>query len=166
MERRRLMQKYICEKLIKIISIMIYVTAFLLIGIRFLGFTPYVITSGSMAPTYKLGSIVYLKKLQPKTIEPQTIISYVLNKDLAVVTHRVIENNQSAQTFKTKGDANIDVDPLLVSYNNVLGKVSFNIPYLGYLVLFIKQKAIRSLIIYITIILVAASIFLRLIVGK
>ena len=64
------------EKTLKIISktlstalvVIVVLLAILLAGIRVIGFTPYTVLSGSMEPTYHVGSIVYVKKVDPTTL--------------------------------------------------------------------------------------------------
>lgn len=38
----------------------------------------------------------------------------------------------------TRGDANEDADPFIVPAENVVGKIWFHVPYLGYVIRFVK----------------------------
>ena len=110
--------------------------AVLLAGVRLVGLQPYVVLSGSMEPTYHVGSLIYVKKIDPFTIEAQTPITFMMDED-TVATHRVVEvvpdaTDPSVVRFRTKGDANDAVDGALVHYRNVIGTPVFSIPYLGY----------------------------------
>ena len=55
------------KKIINIITtlliILISVAAFLLVGMRLFGYTPYTVLSGSMEPTFHVGSLVYVKEV-------------------------------------------------------------------------------------------------------
>ena len=42
--------------------------AFLLVGVRLVGLTPYAVLSGSMEPTYHVGSLIYVGKIAPEEI--------------------------------------------------------------------------------------------------
>lgn len=108
------------------------VLAVLLSGIRLAGLTPYVVLSGSMEPTYHVGSIIYVKKVPPENIEPGDPITFVLNEAMVAVTHRVTEVDSGNHRFITKGDANDAADGSPVPYENLIGKAVFSIPYLGY----------------------------------
>ena len=46
--------------------------------------------------------------------------------------HRVRENVSAEGELVTKGDANDEVDIRPVPYQNVLGRVVFSVPYVGY----------------------------------
>ena len=65
----------------------------------------------------------------PKVGDP---ITFVLNEDLVVATHRVIEIDAENRPFYTKGDANDTADAAPVHFNNVVGVPQFSIPLLGY----------------------------------
>ena len=97
--------------------------AVLLAGVRIIGLTPFAVLSGSMEPAYHVGSLIYVQKVAPENIQPGDPITYVLNEDLLVATHRVVEIDKVNSYFFTKGDAN---------FNNLIGKPVFTIPKLGY----------------------------------
>lgn len=69
--------------------------------------------------------------------EINNIISfYILEKKYMPMTHRIVnkieKNNQSF--FITKGDANDAPDSHEVEKNEIIGKVIFKIPYIGYVI--------------------------------
>ena len=121
-----------------ILVVCIAVLAFLLAGIRFLGITPYVVLSGSMEPAFHVGSLIYVKNTPPEKINIGDPVTFVLNEDLVLVTHRVIEVDTENRCFYTKGDANDSADGAPVVFENLVGKTIFNIPYLGYFSTWIK----------------------------
>ncbi|NLC54458.1 MAG: signal peptidase I [Erysipelothrix sp.] len=135
-----------------LLTVGLLIFAFLLVGVRFLGYTPYAIISGSMEPAYPVGSLVYVQKVDVEEIEVNTPITFVLNEDLVVATHRVVDIDKEAKLFKTKGDANNSVDGKPVHFNNVLGVVKYSLPYLGYLSVYLKSR--KGLIVMISLIIV------------
>ncbi len=112
--------------------ICVAILAFLLAGIRLIGFTPYTVLSGSMEPAFQVGSLIYVEKVSPDDIKVGDPITFVLNEDLVVATHRVVEVDSENQSFVTKGDANDSADGSPVLYKNLVGKAVFSIPYLGF----------------------------------
>ena len=68
-----------------------------------------------------------------------------------VITHRIKEviGNSSDTNFITKGDANQETDVEVVPLDHVLGKVTMNLPKLGYLVTF--GKSLYGIILLIVI---------------
>ena len=118
--------------------VIILVAAFTLLAPRF-GWRIDTILSGSMSPDLKTGGMAVTQPVESTDIEVGDIITYGSPIDGEVVTHRVVEiREHSPPFFRTKGDANEDHDSYLVPPENVVGKVCFHIPLLGYVAQFIK----------------------------
>lgn len=110
--------------------------AIALVGVRLIGLQPYVVLSGSMRPTYEVGSLIYVKSVDYKQLQVGDPITYMISQD-TVVTHRIIEvlvDEEDPNTLRyfTQGDANSVADGTSVHYKNIIGKPVFSIPYLGY----------------------------------
>ena len=110
--------------------------AIALVGVRLVGLRPFVVLSGSMEPTYHVGSLIYVKSVDYKELQVGDPITYMIAQD-TVVTHRIIEvlvDEEDPNTLRyfTQGDANDVPDGSSVHYKNIIGKPVFSIPYLGY----------------------------------
>lgn len=121
----------------------VVILALLLVGVRLVGLQVFTVLSGSMEPTYHVGALIYVKKVDPMELEAGDVITFMLDED-TVATHRVVEvvpdeEDPSVIRFRTKGDANDNVDGGLVHYKNVLGTPVFTIPMLGYLASYIQN---------------------------
>lgn len=119
------------------------VISILLVGVRFIGLQVFTVLSGSMEPTYHVGSLIYVKKVDTSKLQAGDPITFMLDED-TVATHRIVEvvpDNEDSTVirYKTKGDANDSVDGGLVHYKNVIGSPIFSIPYLGYFADFIQN---------------------------
>ena len=117
--------------------------AIALVGVRLIGLQPYVVLSGSMEPTYHVGSLIYVKSVDYKELEVGDPITYMVSQD-TVVTHRIIEvlvDEEDPNTIRyfTQGDANSVADGTSVHYKNIIGKPVFSIPYLGYVSNYIQN---------------------------
>ena len=107
-----------------------------LVGVRIVGLQPYVVLSGSMEPTYSVGSLIYVKSTDYKQLKVGDPITFLVSED-TVATHRIIEvlpdkDDPNTIRYFTKGDANDEPDGSSVHYKNIIGKPIFSIPYLGY----------------------------------
>lgn len=122
-----------------VLLLLVVILAILLAGVRLVGLQPFAILSGSMEPTYPVGSIIYVKKVAPEDVQVGDPITYVMNEDLLVCTHRVVAVDSDDKTFRTKGDANDTEDFGGVHFNNLIGVPQFHIPYLGYVSDFVVQ---------------------------
>lgn len=78
--------------------------AIALVGVRLVGLTPYSVLSGSMEPTYHVGSLIYVKDIEPKDIEVGMPITFVVNEDLLVATHRVVDIEVQETRMETVTD--------------------------------------------------------------
>lgn len=107
--------------------------ALFLVGVRILGYTPYSIASSSMSPTYKKGDLVYTKHIELKDLKEGDTIAFVANEELLLITHRVIEIDSDNKLIYTKGDNNNQADKKAVKYEDIVGKVEFKIPKIGYI---------------------------------
>jgi len=117
--------------------------AFLISGIRIFGVQVFGVLTGSMEPTYPTGSLIYVKAVDANQLRVNDVITFSLSPNV-IATHRIVEvvpdeNNPSIVRFRTKGDANNEVDSSLVSAGNIVGKVMFAVPRLGYVASYIQQ---------------------------
>ena len=115
------------------------------LGPRF-GWRLDAVYSGSMEPELNVGGIVITRPVAAEYIAVGDIITFYCPLNEKLTSHRVIavEENSSSQ-FRTKGDANEDADPFVVPAENVVGKVCFHIPYLGYATQFVKTPLVLLL---------------------
>ena len=117
--------------------------AIALVGVRLIGLEPFGVLSGSMEPTYHVGSLIYVKSVDYRDLKVGDPITYMVSQD-TVVTHRIIEvlvDEEDPNTLRyfTQGDANSVADGTSVHYKNIIGKPVFSIPYLGYVSNYIQN---------------------------
>lgn len=122
---------------------LVVLLAIALVGVRLIGLQPFVVLSGSMRPTYEVGSLIYVKSVDYKELKVGDPITYMISQD-TVVTHRIIEvlvDEEDPNTIRyfTQGDANEQPDGTSVHYKNIIGKPVFSIPYLGYVFNYIQN---------------------------
>ena len=98
---------------------------------HYMGYEIFNVVSGSMEPDIPVGSIIYVKPVEPETIEKNDVIAFKTGG--TIVTHRVVGNHQVEGYMTTKGDANKQEDLGEVLYANIIGKVVRHVPYLGQL---------------------------------
>ncbi|MGO0062159.1 signal peptidase I [Brevibacillus fluminis] len=102
-----------------------------------LGYELMVVLSGSMTPTFATGSIVAVKPVPFPDIKKGDIITFKSDAGYTV-THRVVDTKDGR--LVTKGDANPESDMATVAPDKVVGRVSFWLPYMGYLITFMQSK--------------------------
>ncbi len=99
-----------------------------------------IVQSGSMEPAIKTGSVVFV--LPAENYKEGDIITFGAPASDTPTSHRVVSVRAEGGTryYTTKGDANEDADPRDVPEGEVLGKVLFSIPFLGYVLVFAKTS--------------------------
>lgn len=134
----------ILPKIINLITtimvVVVVALAIVLVGFRLVGFDTYVVLSGSMEPVHKTGALIYARDAEPTELMVGDVITFQLADSETIVTHRIIgmEGEGESLQFTTKGDANKVTDPSPVPADRVIGKVTFSIPYMGYVANFIQ----------------------------
>lgn len=111
------------------------------------GYAQFVVLSGSMDPTLKVGDIIVVHEEQ--AYEEQDIITF--RTETAPTTHRIVETKDTG--FITKGDANNVEDEGIVTKNQIYGRVVMVIPKVGEWMLFMKQPLSMLIIIFILCVL-------------
>lgn len=132
------MIKRICNILSAVLLAVLLVIAGLIAVPMLMGYQEMAVLSGSMEPELSVGSLVYVKPVDAAELNPGEICTYTLQDGETHVTHRVESIDTEAQTLVTKGDANEDADATPVAFSQVVGRVEFHIPLLGYITLNIK----------------------------
>jgi len=112
-------------------------------GFALIHFSPdydlYLVRSESMKPAVNMGDMIVTGPTNGPLngeIEPGAIVTYEHGKEL--ITHRVM--SVDGDNLVTKGDAAEEPDPWSVTLSNVKGIYMFKIPYVGYVLNFIRSK--------------------------
>ncbi len=143
------------------------VLAIAFMGVRLLGLTPYAVLTGSMEPELPVGSLAYVRHVDPSEVEVGDAITFKLESG-TLVTHEVYEIDESAREFRTRGVANVDSagnispDASPVAFSQLVGVVAFCIPCLGYINNFITQAPGIYMVIAFVAMVVAVSIAIEL----
>ena len=101
-----------------------------------------IVMSGSMSPQMNPGDAIVITYANPEEIQINDVITFISEDNPENrITHRVINitNERGSIGFQTKGDANEAPDQRIVQSSELIGKVEFVIPYVGYLSHFMKS---------------------------
>lgn len=114
-------------------------------------FYPLSVNDNDMSPSYTVGSLVLLNEINVTEIYPDDVVAFTtVDNKYRYDISRVSNKNIVKRIFEIKGD-NINIDSAKeITYVSILGKVVYDVPYLGYINNFIsetKGKIISSTII-------------------
>ena len=129
-----------------VVTIVVIIAILLVIG-RFTGIHLFNVESGSMTPEYPVGTLLIDKETDPSLIEQGDVVTFIMNEEGMLVTHRVVSIDRTDKTFTTKGDANNVEDPEPVMWGNVIGKVMFSVPFAGKPFSYISAEENRKIVI-------------------
>ena len=122
----------ICSALGTILLIILIIGCIPLTVPRAMGYQLYTVITGSMEPNVPVGSLVFVKDVDPLEVQEKDVIAFYGGKDTnAIITHRVMDNREFMGEFITKGDANAENDMHPVEYDDLIGRVELSIPYAG-----------------------------------
>lgn len=130
-------------------------------------FGAYIIMSNSMIPNINVQDAVVTIRVKENNIKVNDIITF-LSKEIETngtpITHRVIGivNTDNGIKYRTKGDNNNTEDFALISPEEVIGKVFFRIPMIGYVRTFLAKPIGWLIIIVIPCLFIIGSDILKL----
>lgn len=122
----------------------------------------YSVRSGSMEPTIPSGSLIVVV---PADFYSQgDIITFKSSTESKTTTHRIFRTHEAhgENYFITKGDANDALDSPMVHNSDIVGKLKFSLPLLGYLISFIKTVPGLILLFYLPATFIIINEFLKI----
>jgi signal peptidase len=129
-----------------------------------LGYQRYVITSGSMTGSYDRGSIVFDEIVPVADLRVGDVITYTPPDGAGpagMITHRIASigsDELGRSVFRTKGDANRTADPWTFTLDQpTQARVSFHVPYVGYLISAFGFRQVRMLVIGLPALLIGLA---------
>lgn len=116
-----------------------------------------VVESGSMVPTLEKGDLIFSIGVTSSSLKVGDIILFKSPQDPnIIIVHRIIRIYKNGDTIliQTKGDNNPVPDPWTINGDQVLGKVIFRIPYLGWPAIISNQISWFLPLIFLAIIII------------
>lgn len=108
------------------------------------GFTPMVVKTESMAPTFNAGDLIIIKTCDTSKLEVGDIITFhtIIMNEYALNTHRIaaITEAGDVRNYTTKGDNNSIADTHIISDGDIVGKYQFRIPGMGKVMDFLSSS--------------------------
>lgn len=110
-----------------------------------LGYTPMVVKSNSMAPTFNAGDMIFIKKCDTSKLTEGDIICFhtIIENEYSLNTHRIqkIDEANGVRSYTTIGDNNNGVsDSHIISDGDIVGKYIGHLPKVGRVMDFISSS--------------------------
>lgn len=119
----------------------------------------YVVLTGSMEPAINPGDSVIVDEVAPEAVRAGDVVTFRDGADDPPVTHRVVEvvAVDGEVRYRTAGDNNDNVDAGLVHPDDLIGKVWFTIPLVGYVTQFANTPAGVAVLVGVPVALLVLS---------
>ncbi|MDR3559578.1 MAG: signal peptidase I [Candidatus Pacebacteria bacterium] len=114
----------------------------------------FVVESGSMEPTIKTGSLIFVKPEADYFVG--NIITRTTSDPKVTITHRIVSKKEvnKQEIFDTKGDANNAPDGANFPKSNIIGKELVHLPWIGYPVGYAKTTPGLILLIIVPAVII------------
>lgn len=108
------------------------------------GFTPMIVETDSMAPTFSAGDLILIRKTDPASLKEGDIITFhtIIENQYALNTHRIdsiIEQN-GMRSYITKGDNNDIPDTHVIADGDIVGTYVGKVSGLGKVMKFLSSS--------------------------
>ncbi len=102
----------------------------------------YAVRSSSMVPALGVGDLVVVQAVNPEAIRVGEVITIRLASG-ATMTHRVaaVTETDDGPLFKTSGDANGGPDAVYARADQVVGRLAWHVPWLGFLLAMVTMPS-------------------------
>ena len=131
------------------------------------GLERYVIAGGSMTGSIPRGALVFEERVPVSDLRVGDVITYMPPADSSItnlVTHRIHSIEQDS--FRTKGDANPDVDPWMFKLTSgTQPRAVAHVPMVGYLFFALQDRNARMLFVGVPSALIALHSLVKLLIG-
>ena len=147
---------------------------FLLVSIVSIGFLLYlfyiyspslvIVASNSMVPSLMPGDLLLVVRVDSDGISVGDVITFRVEIPFIgerLVTHRVVDvlYSDGSIYYITKGDGNRGPDSWRIPYEQVVGKVVFRFPYLGFLLIYVRSLIVPVSSLIAGVLIIYISLF-------
>ena len=108
------------------------------------GYTPMVVKTDSMAPTFLSGDLIFIRKCDTSKLKEGDIVCFhtIIQNEYALNTHRILEIDEAngVRSYKTKGDNNEVSDSHIISDGDIVGQYIGKVSRLGTVMDFLSSS--------------------------
>ncbi len=135
------------------------------IGVNvFSGAKGYSVVTNSMSPTLKRGDLVFVRQTNLEELSEGDIVTVQFPDGSGYFTHKIVKIDYLSGTVTTKGEANLENDPQPSGVEQIVGKVWYSVPLLGYISIgigHIDMIKISVVLAVVLVVLIAAVLLIK-----
>lgn len=123
-----------------------------------LGAKGYSVASNSMSPELNKGDVVFVKEVPFDELKKGDVVTVAFKvNDGTTYTHRIVSIDYDKKEISTAGDVTGLVDQENATAEQIMGRVWFSVPVLGYLSLMLTNVNYAAIVGIIVLVLMAVS---------
>ena len=139
------------------LCIIICVLFSLVVVMTISGAKGYSVASDSMSPEFRRGDVVFVKAVPFDELEEGDVVTVSFKAREGTYTHRIVSIDYEKKEIRTAGDNTGSVDTESADENQILGKVLFAIPLVGYLSLLMTNTTYVAVIVLTVLVIMAVG---------
>ena len=143
-----------------IFAILIALIGLFVLFVLVSGTKGYAVQSDSMAPRLVRGDVVFVRRIAFEELAVGDIISAHFPDGSGVFTHRVTGIDADKRQIQTRGDHTLSDDPMATDESNIIGKLWFSLPYVGFLSFALEERTLIYICLGVAIVLIMTRIIL------
>lgn len=117
----------------------------------------YSVASDSMSPEFRRGDVVFVKAVPFDELEKGDVVTVSFKTGDGTYTHRIVSIDYDKKEIQTAGDKTGTVDTESASDSQILGKVLFSIPLVGFLSLLMTDTTYVAAIALFVLVIMAVG---------
>ncbi len=119
----------------------------------------YSVASNSMSPELRRGYVVFVKDIPFEDLKEGDIVTVGFKTGDGTYTHRIVSIDYDKREIRTAGDNTGSIDTESANEFQILGKVWFSIPLLGYLSLMMTNSTyVAAVALFVLLIMVVGFV--------
>lgn len=121
----------------------------------------YAVQTDSMAPRLQPGDAVFIRAVPFEQLQPNDVISARFPESDGIFTHRIVRIDAENRQIYTRGDHNMNDDPMPTDASRIIGRLWFSVPWIG----FLSLRLMNFTVIYVAVGIALALIVLRMLLS-
>lgn len=128
----------------------LWLLAFVALPVVLLGWQPYSVLSGSMAPAIRPGDVVLYSAVPTEVPTGAVVVFADPAGERGILTHRVVERDGHGG-YRTKGDANPTPDSAVIAHDDIRGMGRLLVPLAGVPALWAGDERLGALSVLVAV---------------
>ncbi len=129
------------------LCVLVCIMFLLVLFVNLCGAKGYAVASNSMKPSLNRGDAVFVKETDFESLNKGDVVTVAFKSGDGTYTHRIVSIDYNKREVKTAGDNTGVVDIESADESQIIGKVWFSVPLLGYFSLLLTDTTYAAVLV-------------------